>query len=60
MREGNDEAALYDLRQAVHHNEQDGDAWRLLGSIHAKHGNYADAVQEYERARVLYPRDALT
>ncbi|WP_371775950.1 tetratricopeptide repeat protein [Streptomyces sp. NBC_01438] len=60
LREGNDEAALYDLRQAVHHNEHDGDAWRLLGSIHAKHGNYADAVQEYERARVLYPGDALT
>ncbi|MFJ1898240.1 MULTISPECIES: tetratricopeptide repeat protein [unclassified Streptomyces] len=60
LREGNDEAALYDLRQAVHHNEHDGDAWRLLGSIHAKHGEYADALQEYERARALYPRDALT
>lgn len=60
LREGDDEAALYELRQAVHHNEQDGDAWRLLGSIHAKHGNYADALQEYERARFLYPRDALT
>nr|WSW66609.1 hypothetical protein OG461_10660 [Streptomyces sp. NBC_00995] len=60
LKQGDDDSALYELRQAVHHNERDANAWRLLGSIHAKHGQYRDALMEYERARVLYPRDSLT
>lgn len=58
--QGNDEAALYELRQAVHHDDGDGDAWRLLAAVHAKRGLFADALQEFERARALHPHDALT
>ncbi|MDT0615240.1 tetratricopeptide repeat protein [Streptomyces lancefieldiae] len=60
MSEGDDEGALYELRQAVHHDENNGDAWRLLGSIHANQGQLSDALQEFRRALALYPRDALT
>lgn len=58
--QGNDEGALYELRQAVHHDDDNGDAWRLLGAIHAKQGLLSDALQEFQRALALYPRDALT
>ncbi|MFJ9107863.1 tetratricopeptide repeat protein [Streptomyces sp. NPDC102283] len=60
LKKGNDNAAIHELRQAVQHNDRNADAWRLLGSIHAKHGQYDDALLEYERARSLYPNDALT
>lgn len=60
MSEGDDEGALYELRQAVHHDEGNGDAWRLLGALHAKQGQLGDALQEFQRARALYPGDALT
>ncbi|GGO98566.1 tetratricopeptide repeat protein [Wenjunlia tyrosinilytica] len=52
--------ARSELRQAVHHEDRNGGAWRLLGAIHAKQGQYADALQEYERARALDPKDPLT
>ncbi|MFF8593005.1 tetratricopeptide repeat protein [Streptomyces sp. NPDC015220] len=58
--EGDDEGALYELRQAVHHDEGNGDAWRLLGTLHARQGQLGDALQEFQRARALHPYDALT
>ncbi|MFE2600360.1 tetratricopeptide repeat protein [Streptomyces sp. NPDC059396] len=58
--QGNEEGALYELRQAVHHDDGNGDAWRLLGAIHAGQGRLSDALQEFQRALALYPDDALT
>ncbi|NGN63479.1 tetratricopeptide repeat protein [Streptomyces sp. A7024] len=59
--EVNDEAgAVYELRQAVHHNDRDADAWRLLGVIHSNQGQHGDALQELQRALALHPGDALT
>jgi tetratricopeptide (TPR) repeat protein len=58
--QGNNEGALYELRQAVHYDDGNGDAWRLLGAVHAGQGLWSDALQEFSRARELYPRDALT
>ncbi|MEV8537808.1 tetratricopeptide repeat protein [Streptomyces sp. NPDC051572] len=58
--QGNSEGALYELRQAVHHDDGNGDAWRLLGAVHADQGLWNDALQEFQRALALYPRDALT
>ncbi|MFI6618211.1 tetratricopeptide repeat protein [Streptomyces sp. NPDC050528] len=58
--QGNHEGALYELRQAVHYDDGNGDAWRLLGAVHAGQGQWKDALQEFQRARELYPRDALT
>ncbi|AXL91478.1 hypothetical protein C4J65_26655 [Streptomyces sp. CB09001] len=60
MSQGDDEAALYELRQAVHHDERNGDAWRLLGALHAKQGQLSDSLQEFQRALALHPYDALT
>nr|BFD87441.1 hypothetical protein StreXyl84_68420 [Streptomyces sp. Xyl84] len=59
MSEGDNEGALYELRQAVHHDEANGAAWRLLGSLHAGQGQLTDAVQEFRRALALSPGDAL-
>ncbi|WP_037857612.1 tetratricopeptide repeat protein [Streptomyces sp. NRRL S-340] len=59
MSQGDHEGALYELRQAVHHDEADGEAWRLLGSLHAGQGQLTDAVQEFRRALALSPGDAL-
>ncbi|MEW2291099.1 tetratricopeptide repeat protein [Streptomyces sp. NPDC006743] len=59
MSEGDHEGALYELRQAVHHDERNGEAWRLLGSLHAGQGQLTDAVQEFRRALALSPGDAL-
>ncbi|MEW2117777.1 tetratricopeptide repeat protein [Streptomyces sp. NPDC005474] len=58
--QGSNEGALYELRQAVHHDDGNGDAWRLLGAIHANQGLLKDALQEFQRALALYPGDALT
>lgn len=58
--QGNSEGALYELRQAVHYDDGNGDAWRLLGAVHADQGLWNDALQEFQRALALYPRDALT
>ncbi|WP_405973869.1 tetratricopeptide repeat protein [Streptomyces sp. NBC_00988] len=58
--QGNSEGALYELRQAVHHDDGNGDAWRLLGAVHADQGLWNDALQEFQRALALYPHDALT
>lgn len=58
--QGNNEGALYELREAVHHDDGNGDAWRLLGAVHAGQGLLKDALQEFQRALALYPRDALT
>lgn len=58
--QGNHEGALYELRQAVHHDDRNGDAWRLLGVVHAGQGLLRDALQEFLRALALYPGDALT
>ena len=58
--QGNYEGALYELRQAVHHDDRNGDAWRLLGAVHAGQGLLSDALQEFQRALALYPGDALT
>ncbi|WP_066947007.1 tetratricopeptide repeat protein [Streptomyces lushanensis] len=58
--QGNDEGALYELRQAVHHDDANADAWRLLGAVHADQGRLSDALQEFRRALALYPDDALT
>ncbi|MGW0458793.1 tetratricopeptide repeat protein [Streptomyces tendae] len=60
MNEGDGEGALYELRQAVHHDERNGEAWRLLGALHAKQGQLSDALQEFQRALALLPHDALT
>ncbi|MFD5220587.1 tetratricopeptide repeat protein [Streptomyces tendae] len=60
MNEGDGEGALYELRQAVHHDERNGEAWRLLGALHAKQGQLGDALQEFQRALALLPHDALT
>src|SRR5882757_3553718 len=60
MDQGNWEAALYELRQAVHHDDGNGTAWRLLGVIHTNQGQLSDALQEFHRALALYPGDALT
>ncbi|MFJ2890590.1 tetratricopeptide repeat protein [Streptomyces sp. NPDC087305] len=58
--QGNSEGALYELRQAVHYDDGNGDAWRLLGAVHADRRLWNDALQEFQRALALYPRDALT
>ncbi|MEU0673252.1 tetratricopeptide repeat protein [Streptomyces sp. NPDC006172] len=58
--QGNYEGALYELRQAVHHDDRNGDAWRLLGAVHAAQGQLRDALQEFRRALTLHPGDALT
>ncbi|MFF4896550.1 tetratricopeptide repeat protein [Streptomyces sp. NPDC001068] len=58
--QGNNEGALYELRQAVHHDDANGDAWRLLGTVHANQGHLQDALQELHRALALHPGDALT
>ncbi|MFJ9741633.1 tetratricopeptide repeat protein [Streptomyces sp. NPDC101166] len=58
--QGNHEGALYELRQAVHHDDGNGDAWRLLGAVHATQGQLLDALQEFRRALTLHPGDALT
>ncbi|WP_406122557.1 tetratricopeptide repeat protein [Streptomyces sp. NBC_00989] len=58
--QGNTEGALYELRQAVHYDDGNGDAWRLLGAVHAAQGRWNDALQEFQRALALHPRDALT
>ncbi|NEB14019.1 hypothetical protein G3I32_35210 [Streptomyces coelicoflavus] len=60
MNEGDDQGAMYELREAVHHDEGNGDAWRLLGALHAKHGQLSDSLQEFQRALALHPYDALT
>ncbi|MEU3412032.1 tetratricopeptide repeat protein [Streptomyces sp. NPDC006658] len=60
MNEGNYVGALYELRQSVHFDDSNGDAWRLLGAIHADQGQLEDALQEFQRALALYPADALT
>ncbi|MFF9002091.1 tetratricopeptide repeat protein [Streptomyces achromogenes] len=60
MNEGNYEGALYELRQSVHIDDSNGDAWRLLGAIHADQGQLEDALQEFQRALALNPADALT
>lgn len=58
--QGNSEGALYELRQAVNYDDGNGDAWRLLGAVHADRGLWNDALQEFLRALALHPRDALT
>jgi tetratricopeptide (TPR) repeat protein len=58
--QGNTESATYELRQAVHHDDRNGDAWRLLGAVHASQGMLRDALQEFKRALALHPGDALT
>jgi len=58
--QSNTEGALYELRQAVHYDDGNGDAWRLLGAVHASQGLWNDALQEFQRALALHPRDALT
>ncbi len=35
----------------------DGEAWRLLGQIEAHRGNYAGALESYEKRQNLYPND---
>ncbi|WP_419997540.1 tetratricopeptide repeat protein [Streptomyces boninensis] len=59
VEQGDPEGALYELRQAVHHNDRDADAWRLLGAIHLDQGLLADALQELKRALDLDPRNLL-
>ncbi|RZU12914.1 tetratricopeptide repeat protein [Streptomyces sp. BK239] len=52
--------ALYELRQAVHHDDGDAEAWQLLGIVHATQGELSSAVQEFRRALALRPGDAFT
>ena len=60
INQGDEEGALYELRQAVHHDDANGDAWRLLGAVHVDRGRLDDALQEFQRALALLPGDALT
>ncbi|MEU6339838.1 hypothetical protein ABZ883_02625 [Streptomyces sp. NPDC046977] len=57
---GDLQAAAYELRQAVHHDERNALAWRLLGAVHSSLGEYRDALQEHARALDLEPDDAGT
>lgn len=56
---GDVEGALYELRQAVHHDAGNADAWRMLGALHLEGGQLSDAIQELQRALALHPHDAL-
>ncbi|MFE0628855.1 hypothetical protein ACFW3D_18065 [Streptomyces sp. NPDC058864] len=56
--EGDLQAAEYELRQAVHHDDRNAYAWRLLGAVHQDLGAYQDALQEHRRALQLAPDDA--
>lgn len=58
--EGDLQAAAYELRQAVHHDDRNAFAWRLLGAVHGDLGEYRDALQEHARALDLEPADAGT
>ncbi|MFD3452380.1 tetratricopeptide repeat protein [Streptomyces sp. NPDC058691] len=57
---GDLQAAAYELRQAVHHDDRNAFAWRLLGAVHTDLGEYRDALQEHRRALELEPDDAGT
>ncbi|MDX2850024.1 hypothetical protein PV342_16450 [Streptomyces sp. PA03-3a] len=56
--DGDLQAAEYELRQAVHHDDRNAYAWRLLGAVHQDLGAYQDALQEHRRALQLAPDDA--
>ncbi|MFF7211074.1 hypothetical protein ACFZAU_11115 [Streptomyces sp. NPDC008238] len=58
IEEGDLQAAEYELRQAVHHDDRNAYAWRLLGAVHQDLGAYQDALQEHRRALQLAPDDA--
>ncbi|MGQ4514417.1 tetratricopeptide repeat protein [Streptomyces sp. DW26H14] len=58
--QGNEDGALYELRQAVHFDDRDPEAWRMLGAIHTRRHQWDDALQEFQRALALQPRDAPT
>ncbi|WP_255953747.1 tetratricopeptide repeat protein [Streptomyces odontomachi] len=53
------EGALYELRQAVYHDDENGDAWQLLGWLHLKLGEPREALQEFLRALPHFPHEAL-
>ncbi|MCQ4044143.1 hypothetical protein ACFOSC_15415 [Streptantibioticus rubrisoli] len=57
---GNIDAALYQARQAVHHDERNPLAWRLLGALNLDAGNTGDALHELRQALELAPDDPLT
>ncbi|MGW3244911.1 tetratricopeptide repeat protein [Streptomyces sp. NPDC001070] len=60
IEDGDLQAAEYELRQAVHHDDRNAYAWRLLGAVHQDLGAYQDALQEHRRSLELQPDDAST
>ncbi len=50
------EASVY-YREYLTRFPNDGEAWRLLGQIESHRGNYAAALESYERRQKLYPND---
>jgi tetratricopeptide (TPR) repeat protein len=60
VEKGNTDAALYQARQAVHHDERNPLAWRLLGALNLDAGRTGDALHELRQALELAPDDPLT
>ncbi|MEU4090777.1 tetratricopeptide repeat protein [Streptomyces sp. NPDC026673] len=58
IEDGDLQAAEYELRQAVHHDDRNAYAWGLLGVVHQDLGAYQDALHEHRRALELEPDDA--